>query len=338
MILVTGGTGLLGSHLLFNLTEESGNLPIRAIYRQEDRLPQVKALFNFYDKVNGNERFSRIHWVKADILDIPSLEEAFPGVQFVYHCAALVSFSKKDFAQLMKINREGTANIVNVALDHGVKKLCYVSSTAAIGGQSNTITTEETKWKITPRTSGYAISKYSAEKEVWRGVEEGLDCIIVNPSVLFGAGNWNESSLTIFRTVEKGLKFYTPGQNGFVDARDVAEIMITLMNSETKNERFLCVSANVPFKILMEKIADQLHTKKPYIPTPRWLVGAIWRLSWLTSTFSGKAAAITRESANSAFSIMEYDSSKVKKLLNFRFRSIDETIQTTIQGRLDRTK
>lgn len=332
MILVTGGTGLLGSHLLYRLCQE--NDVIKAIYRHQHKVDQVLKIFQYYSPENYNELFAKIQWLEGDILDIMSLEDAFEDVQYVYHCAGLVSFNKKHFPQLMKINREGTANVVNVCLYRNIEKLCYVSSTAAIGAKTNTITTEETKWKQEPQTSGYSISKYSAEKEIWRGVEEGLNCVIVNPSVLFGAGNWDDSSLTIFRTVDKGLRFYTTGQNGFVDARDVAEVMTRLMKSDCVNQRFLCVGENVPFKELLSKIAIGLHKKPPSINTPKWLIGLTWRFSWILSTFRGKSAAITRASAKTAFNKMHYDSSKVKNTLNFEFRSIDETIENTIKGRI----
>lgn len=332
MILVTGGTGLLGSHLLVELTRN--NTRVRALYRNKSRIDQVQKVFQYYFKENWQNPFQLIEWFEGDILDIPVLDESMQGIELVYHCAALVSFSKRDFEVMMKINREGTANVVNCAMDAGVKKLCYVSSTAATGGESFETVTEETKWKQSPLTSGYSISKYSAEKEVWRGVEEGLDCVIVNPSVLFGAGNWDESSLTIFRTLDEGLRFYTPGQNGVVDARDVAEIMVRLATSEIKNQRFLCVAENVPFKKLFTEIALKMGKNPPTINTPRWVLGLTWRLSWLLSKFRGNAAAITRETANSAFNVMTYDSSKIKKELGFTFRSLDETIQNTIDGRL----
>ena len=334
MILVTGGTGLLGSHLLFQLAQE--NVPIRSIYREKSRIAQVETLFQFYSPENFTSLFSKIEWVEADILDVISLNNSFKDIEVVYHCAGLVSFSKRHFNQLIKINREGTANIVNTCLEFNVKKLCYVSSTAAIGGQSGEITTELTKWKQSPETNGYSISKYSGEKEVWRGVEEGLDCIIVNPSVIFGAGNWDESSLTIFRTVQNGLRFYTSGQNGFVDARDVAQIMVQLTSSEIKNERYLCVGNNIPFKVLMEKIAVKMGKKPPTINTPKWLTGIVWRLSWFFSLFSKKDAMLTRASSKSAFNFMTYDCSKVKNELAFSFRSIEETIDNTLKGKIEK--
>jgi nucleoside-diphosphate-sugar epimerase len=156
----------------------------------------------------------------------------------------------------------------------------------------------------------------------------------VNPSVIFGAGNWDESSLTIFRTVQNGLRFYTSGQNGFVDARDVAQIMVRLIQSEIKNERFLCVGNNVPFKILMEKIALKLEKKPPSISTPKWLASIVWRLSWFFSIFSRKDAMLTRASSQSAYNFMTYDSSKIITQLSFSFRSIEDTIENTINGKL----
>lgn len=334
MILVTGGTGLLGSHLLVRLSLDKEQ--IRALYRDQKRIEQVKSLFRYYHPEKWEELFSCIEWFEGDVLDISSLEIAFQNVKTVYHCAGKVSFVKKHFNLLMKINRKGTANIVNCCLEFGVEKLCHVSSTAAIGGQSNDLTSEDTKWKQSPKTSGYSISKYSSEKEVWRGVEEGLNCIIVNPSVIFGAGNWEESSLTIFRTVSKGLRFYTKGQNGFVDARDVAEIMVRLTKSDIVNDRFLCIGHNVPFEELLTKIAYELGQKPPSVNTPQWLAGASWRLSWFLSKIRGKSATLTKESVNSAFNVMEYDNNKVKNELSFSFRSLEDTIQNTIAGRLDK--
>jgi nucleoside-diphosphate-sugar epimerase len=333
MILVTGGTGLLGSHLLFKLASEG--IKVNALVRDFDRIARVEKIFRYYHPENGEFFFKNINWLYGDILDVPSLEAAMRGCQYVYHCAGMVSFDRRDYFQLMKINRVGTANVVNVALSLGVKKLCHVSSTAAIGGEAEKMLSEETEWKQGPETSGYAISKYSAEKEVWRGVEEGLNAVIVNPSVLFGSGNWNESSLTIFRTVEKGLKYYTPGKNAFVDARDVAEVMVKLMQSTIQNERFLCIAENVKFKDLTDLIGHQLGKPLVKKEAPEWAMGFVCKLAWLFSKFQGKRPTITLETARTAFKSMEYDNAKVCKALNFQFRPIEETIRNTINGRLD---
>jgi nucleoside-diphosphate-sugar epimerase len=333
MVVVTGGTGLLGSHLLAELSK--GDKIIRAIYRDEQRIEHVKKVFSFYYGPTYESQFNRIQWIQGDILDVPSLEEAFEGAETVYHCAGFVSFARRDFFRCMKINREGTANVVNVCLSAGVKTLCHVSSTAALNGKQYELNTEDTGWRQTGTGSGYAISKYSAEKEVWRGVEEGLNCVIVNPCLIFGSGSWEESSLTIFRTISKGLRFYTSGSNAIVDARDVAEIMVRLANSSIRNERFLCTGENITFRELMTKIALRLDKRPPTISTPRFLLGLVWRAAALIALFRGKSPTINRETARNAFSNMSFDNSKIRGMLNFNFRNADEMIDNTVRGRLD---
>ena len=333
MILVTGGTGLLGSHLLFQLTNESTS--IKAIFRNEKKIELVLRLFLYYDPINGQTRFDSIQWVNCDVLDSVTLHETMEGCEYVYHCAAIVSFDKDDFYKMMKINREGTSNVVNSCLELGIKKLCYVSSTAAIGnGENDPIVTEETKWKQSPTTSGYSISKYSAEKEVWRGVEEGLDVVIVNPCVIIGAGDWKESSLTMFATVDKGLRFYTSGANAFIDARDVAFVMLKLMNSDLKNERYLCIGENSTFKNLFDTIARKLNKKEANILVNPLLMGLTWRVMWVISKLTGKKSPITKETARSAFGTTVYDASKIKNALNYEFRTINEMVDNVVKGRL----
>jgi nucleoside-diphosphate-sugar epimerase len=257
------------------------------------------------------------------------------GCTKVYHCAALVSFHHDDFQQLIKLNREGTGNIVNVCLDLGVEKLCYVSSTAAVGSNGSELITEKTPWKNTPTTTGYSISKYNAEREVWRGIEEGLNAVMVNPCVILGAGNWNDSSLTIFRTLKKGMKFYPPGSNSIVDARDVAEIMVRLMESDIHSERFLCIGSNQSFFELMSKISMQLGVKAPSKEAPRFLVNLVRRMAGFISIFTRKKPSITKETLQSLFGERSYSSEKVKSALDFEFRSLEDTIENSIAGRIN---
>ena len=333
MIFVTGGTGVLGSQLLFDLSQD--DLEIRGLYRSKAKLDELLTFFLHFDHENGLKRFEKIEWVQGDLLDIVSLEEFMTGCDLVYHCAALVSFHKRDFSNLIKLNREGTANIVNIALTVGIKKLCYVSSTAAIGGSGKTIVTETTKWKNTPTTTGYSISKYSAEKEVWRGIEEGLDAVIVNPCVILGAGNWDNSSLTLMRTLSKGSTYYPPGKNATVDARDVSRMMIKLMKSDIKNERYLCVGSNQSFKGLMDEVTKQLKVKAPRKLVKRWMVNLARRVLGFASFFTRKRPSITKETVNTLFSEREYSSEKVKAALNEEFYSLEEMVQFAIKGRLD---
>ena len=333
MIFVTGGTGVLGSQLLFDLSMD--DVQIRALYRSETKRKQLLHFFLHFDPKYGTKRYEKIEWVQGDLLDVVSLEEFMTGCDLVYHCAALVSFHKRSFGQLIKLNREGTANIVNVGLSVGIKKLCYVSSTAAMGNSAKAVITEKTNWKNTPTTTGYSISKYSAEKEVWRGIEEGLNAVMVNPCVILGAGSWNDSSLTLLRTLEKGSKYYPPGKNATVDARDVSRIMIKLMRSEIKNERFLCIGSNQSFKELMDEVSKQLKVKSPQKLIKRWKVNLARRVLGFISFFTRKRPAITRETVNSLFSERTYSNEKVKSALNEEFYSLEEMVEFAIKGRLD---
>lgn len=335
MILVTGGTGLLGSNLLIELCKVNNS--ICAIYRDDKKINLVKKLFQKLEPKNYQSLFDKIEWIECDILDLVKLYEVVANVDYIYHCAAFVSFRKTDFAKMMKINAQGTANVVNCALDNQIKKLAFVSSTAAVGKvrKDNIYFVEESnKWTQNKETSGYAISKYTAEKEVWRGIEEGLNAIIINPSVILGPGNWNESSLTIFKTLSNGLKFYTKGSNAFVDVRDVVSAFMQLMNSDIHSQRFLCTGSNSSFKSLFDLIANKLKIKAPYIYANSFLSGIAWRLSVFVSLFS-KNSTLTRESAQSAQSKVEYSSEKICDTLNLQFHSLKETIHYAIDNRIE---
>lgn len=337
MVFVTGGTGLLGSHLIFSLITSGEK--VRAIYRDESKIQQVSRLFAFY---SSSHLFHEIEWIACDVLDVVTLETAMKGCTEVYHCAAKVSFLSRDFQKMLKINREGTANVVNCALALSVERFCYVSSTAAVGKTSDSsgsyFVFETNKWIATDPHSGYAISKYVAENEVWRGIEEGLNAVIINPSVIIGPGSWNESSLTLFRTLSKGLKFYTAGSNAFVDVRDVVKAMRTLMNTPNSfRQRYLCTGTNTSFLNLFLLISKEMKIKPPYIFAGKLLSGLAWRVSSVVGLFTGKVT-ITKDSAKSAQSNVVYDSSKLISTLNFQFNSLEDTIQHAVEGRLDSKK
>jgi dihydroflavonol-4-reductase len=337
MILVTGATGLLGSNLLIELSKS--NDEIIALYQTKSKIHKVKLLFQFYfkDDLNNYEFFfNKIVWNKCDILDIYSLEKYIKQCDFVYHCAALVSFRRRDFSLMMKINTQGTANVVNLCLQYNVKKLCYVSSTSAVGKTLENgvnYVKESNKWTQNAKTSGYSISKYSAEKEVWRGIEEGLNAVIINPSVIFGPASWDESSMTIFKTFQNGFPFYTNGTNAFVDVRDVVKCMIVLMSSKIAGQRFLCTGNNTSFKDLFHSLAVFFNKKPPHLYASKFLCEIAWRLASLIAVFS-KKSTITKESVESAQDKVVYDSSKLIDELNFEFIKLDETIDFCIKGKL----
>lgn len=332
MVIVTGATGLLGSHLLVELVKKHDH--IVAGFQTKSKIQQVKALFQFRFPESFENHWLKIEWREIDILSIDDLEQCIEPEAEVYHCAALVSFQRSDFSKLMKINREGTSNVVNVCLEKGIRKLCYVSSTAAIGGGAEGVLTEKSKWKKTKKTSAYGISKYSAEKEVWRGIEEGLQAVMVNPSVILGAGNWNDSSLTIFKQVHKGLRFYPKGANATVDARDVSEIMVRLMESEIQSERFLCIGSNQSFKELLSTVALGMKKAPPSIAVSNWFLRLLGTVLQFITTITGMRFSLSKETLHSSIGETKYDASKIKEQLSFHFRSLEESVTYSISGQI----
>ena len=332
MILVTGGTGLVGGHLLCELTQK--NESVRASFRSESKKGETKQLFNYYFKENAANYFEKIQWIKADILSLTDLESLFEGVSYVYHCAALVSFHKIDFHTCLKVNRQGTANIVNMCLEYKVKKLCYVSSTAALGSALVGSTNESVKWKPGREISGYSVSKFSAEKEVWRGIEEGLSAVMINPCVILGPGNWNDGSLSIFKTSSKGISFYPTGSNAIVDVRDVVSCLLFFMNSSIVNERFLCTGQNISFKNLQTELAICFNKKPPNIKSPRTITLIFASFSEVINLFLRKRSGLTIESAYSAYKNISYDNSRIIATTGHTFTPISETLTHAIKGRI----
>ncbi|WP_405610120.1 NAD-dependent epimerase/dehydratase family protein [Polaribacter sp. Asnod1-A03] len=324
MILVTGGTGLVGAHLLYHLVKNEEK--IRAIYRSEEKIEKVKEVFSFYR--DNDSLISKIEWFKADVTEVPSMIPAFVGVKKVYHCAAFISFNPKDYREMRKINIHGTAIVVNLAIDTKVDKICFVGSIASVGDSLNSgLITEENEWNKEADNSGYSITKFGGEMEVWRASQEGVDVVIVNPGVILGSGFFNAGSGKLFSQVSNGFKYYTEGITGFVGVKDVVEVMIKLMNSSIKNERFILVSENKSFKEIFFSMADAFGKKKPSIKIKPWQTTIFWRIAWLISLLTRKEPFLSKYSARSAHSISKYSSEKVKKSLSFQFETIDEVIK-----------
>ncbi len=327
MILVTGGTGLVGSHLLYKLT--NAKVQVRAIYRRAHKLEAVKKVFSYYTN-DVETLYNRIEWIEADINDVPALKIAFKDINYVYHSAAMVSFEPDKYHQLRKINIEGTANIVNLCVANRIKKLCYVSSIAAIGKEvdENKLITESALWNSEEDHSVYAITKYGAQIEVWRGTQEGVDAVIVNPGVILGPGFWRGGgSGSLVTKIYKGFPYYTDGITAYVDVDDVVDIMIQLMDSDIKNESFILISENLSFREFQQKTAKVLGVKPAQKEAKKWLLQLGWRLDWLNHKLNGKRRKLSKQMAHSALSKTRYDASKIKNTLNFEFKPIDETLK-----------
>lgn len=328
MILVTGGTGLVGAHLLIHLAEKGEK--VRAIYRNSENIQKTKSLFSLYKK---DSFFESIQWIQADILDIPALENAFQGINKVYHCAAMISFDPKDENLVRKTNIEGTANIVNFCLAYNIQKLCHVSSIAALGDLAahESIITEETEWNPEKLHSDYAISKYGAEMEIWRGQQEGLTVIIINPGVIIGPGFWDQGSGEIFKKVKKGLPFYTKGSTGFVSVTDVINILYQLMESGIHGERYTLISQNIVFQDFLFSIADALKVKRPKYHASAFMINTLSKLDWIASNLLGQKRQLSKASAKSSYSSDLYSNEKIKNALNITFTDVfDYTKEITI--------
>lgn len=296
-VFITGASGLLGSHLTKKLSQQ--NIKIKALYRSE--IP--------FHGLN-------IEWIKGDLFDTELLEEILYDVDEVYHCAGKVSFNPKVKKQLFKTNVEGTANIVNACLLSGVKKFLHVSSVSALGRlRENVIVTEEMQWSEETSNSVYGESKYLAEMEVWRGIAEGLNAVIVNPTIILGAGDWNNGSTEIFKTGYKEFPYYSEGITGFVDVEDVATAMIALMNSNICKERFIINAENISYKDLFDLIAEAFHKNPPHKKVTPLKAALVWRAEAMRSLFTGKAPFITKETAQTALAKVYFDNSKLLKAL-----------------------
>jgi len=332
MILVTGGTGLVGSHLLYQLALQ--NEDIIAIHRKSSNLSTVKKVFSYYSD-NFENLYSSIQWVETDINDISMLSKSFKDVTYVYHCAALISFDASDYKKMRKVNIEGTANIVNLCISYKVKKLCFVSSIAAIGKPiSSGEITENNEWNVDDNNYGYAITKYGAEMEIWRASQEGVDMVIVNPGIILGSGYWQDGSGKLFNKIYNGFKFYTKGITGFVGVTDVVTVMMKLMESSIKNERYILVAKNESFQNVFFDIAKGFNKKAPTIYATKFLSEIAWRVNWISHKITGKRPLITKHSAEAAHNRYYYSNNKIKEAIGFEFESIKDAIHSACNNYL----
>jgi len=328
MIFVTGGTGMVGANLLFDLVSKGAR--VRALKRPGSSLHRTEKIFSYYSS-EYQSLMKKIEWVEGDILEKDNLRDLLADVDQIYHAAAIISFDPRDRELMIHNNCTGTANLVDLALSLQIPKFCYVSSIAAIGTPPEGIeANEDHPWRNNMDHSAYSESKYLSEMEVWRVIFQGLNAVIVNPSVILGPGDWKSGSSLLFSSVWKGLKFYTRGATGFVDVRDVTLAMTRLMDDEVwenvKNQRYILNVENISFRELFSKIADSLHVKRPkYFANDLWL-NLAWRLSAFKSFLTGKQPSITRETARSANRLSYYDGSKICRTIGFKYKPIEASI------------
>jgi nucleoside-diphosphate-sugar epimerase len=308
---------------------------VRIIHRERSSFTTLKKIIGYY-LPETIEPLAQLELAEADLLDLPALEKALRGTGYLYHCAALVSFAPQDKQRLLEENPTTTANVVNLALHLNVKKMVYVSSVAALGRQANQNTfTEASHWIEAKQNSAYAKSKYLAELEVWRGHEEGLDMAIVNPSIIIGAGPWQSGSTALFSRLAQGFNFYTQGVNAYVDAQDVAAIMVGLMHAKISGERFVVAAENWTYQKFFNAVALALSVKQPQREVKPWMGALAWRWEYLKTKLTGQKPLITKETARTAQQECYYDNSKIKQALNFEFKPLEQSIQEIAQRYLE---
>lgn len=315
-VFLTGASGFVGAYLLKLLVEKG--YQVRALRRKDSNLLLTQP---FHDKVE---------WVMGDINNVDLLDDVLQGVDEVYHSAALVSFHAQDAAQMLITNAEGTANLVNAALNSSVKKFLHVSSIAALGRKKHqNHYTETAQWENSPLNTHYAISKFKAECEVWRGIEEGLNAVIINPSMILGAGFWQQGTGQFFHLVANRMYFHPRGATAFVDVRDVAEAAYQLMESPIQAQRFILGHHNIAYKDFFAQIAAALQCAPPSRPLPDWLGEIAWRADYLKSKFFGKKPVLTRELVQNTRNSFTYSSEAIIKAIDFKFRPLEQTIKET---------
>lgn len=312
MVLVTGASGLVGKHLIQALVQKG--TPVTGLYRSD--VP----VFDGAEKAN---------WIQADILDIVALEDAMQGVREVYHCAAIVSFDSKNTKQLHQTNIEGTANVVNACLNQGIEKLLFVSSVAALGRiRENEAINETMNWTEETSNSAYGKSKYLAEMEVWRGIGEGLNALIVNPVIILGSGDWLKGSSAIFKSAYDEFPWYTEGKSGFVDVLDVVKAMVLLMESTITAQRFIISAENICYREIFTLIAQAFHKKPPHKKVTKLIAEIVWRLEALKSLFTKKSPLLTKETAKTARANVSFNNTKLlEQLPGFSYQPLSNSIE-----------
>jgi dihydroflavonol-4-reductase len=315
-ILLTGATGFVGSHVLRLLVAQ--NLPVRALKRPNSRMDLVADIAE------------RVEWMEMDITDI-ALEDAFEGITHVCHCAAVVSFHPKDARFMHRVNVEGTAHLVNLALEKGIQRFVHTSSIAALGrSKERNHLDEKSKWEHASLNTRYAISKYNAEQEVWRAAAEGLTVAIANPGMIVGPSFWDENTARFFTQIKNGLPFCPVGASGFVDVRDVADFLVRLLQSDISDQRYVLVAENWTYRRFFDAIAQELGVKPPGITVQPWLAEIAWRVEWLKEKLTGRTPMVTRESARSSVSSFTYGNEKsLAAFAGFGYRPLSETIAYT---------
>ena len=318
MILVTGATGLVGSHLLLKLIEQDRVLV--ALYRSESK---KNSTLYFLKERTKSAKVAEIIWRKGDVCNQPSLAVAFEGITHLYHCAAFISFAHYKQETLIEVNQQGTTNLVNLAIKHQLKKIAYISSIAALGSDTTSDSIDEsTPWNADQDHTPYAYSKFGAELEVWRATQEGVPAVIVNPGVILGTGVEANPLELLCNQIDNGLLFYPKGATGYVTVEDVVQVLTELMDSETENERFILVAENWSYEQMLRRIALIRKKRLPRIGLRKSWLQIAWGLEGILSLF-GKRRFMTQALISSLCDIKHIQGNRIIKESSFKYSDIE---------------
>lgn len=314
MILVTGANGFLGSKLIKELLEKGEK--IRAFVRPDSNLELIDSFLPKIELFEGN------------ILDITDLQNAFIGIEYIYHCAAVISFSKNERQNMFKTNVEGTANLVNIALEFPIKKIIYISSISAIGANPLKGEIDESlNWEKHNYNSEYGLSKQLAEREIMRGVSEGLNANIVNPGIILGEGLWHKNTGRIWSNIWNEQRFSFKGGNGFVDINDVVTFTLKAMSDGINGERYILVCENIDYQQLLSKIADSLGKKRPAFYAPKLLQKFYVFVDGIKCLITNNPRKLTLEHVKITDIKFSYKNKKAIKEFGINFTPLNNTIE-----------
>jgi nucleoside-diphosphate-sugar epimerase len=322
-ILITGASGIVGSHLVLELLQQGHK--IKLLVRDKEKTENyLNDLIQFY-QINIIDLGSKIDWLIGDITDVPFLENALKDVKTVFHAAALVSVYLADTELMNKTNIEGTANLVNVAMNSGVEWFGFVSSVATLGPNPDGLVDEDYFWKPGKSHTTYATSKYLAEQEVWRAQEEGLKVLVVNPGFIIGPSFDARSSARIFHQIHKGLPAFINGSGGYVDVRDVAQAIIQFWMNDVTGKRIILSAENLTTKAFLAKVANAMKAKAPSKEVSAFLVQLAYRLDVILSFFMRRKPMMTRDLIKMASSNNQFDNNRSLQH-GASYRSIDDSL------------
>jgi dihydroflavonol-4-reductase len=322
MIFLTGGTGMLGSYILKELL--ANGISVIALKRPSSKTEITRTVFNHYGVEN---LFSNIKWIDGDLNDIEELQEHIEQCRLVIHSAAMVSYNPDERKQMTETNMGGTSNLVNLLLRIKNVSLIHISSIAALGNNHKNEAIDETCYYTTKKNSSfYSFTKFNSEMEVWRGIAEGLNAMILNPSVILGIGNWKKGSSSLFKLVDAGLKYFPPGTTGFVHASDVAKITTHFCSNFFSGQSFIINSENLSWKIVFSLIAKSLNKKPPKYVAGKLLTGIAWRYIWFRNKLSGRKDGLSRETARTSQKTLIYSNQKISNQMQYKFDTIEQTI------------